>query len=339
MPDDAAEPAPVAVPENAPVAGLDAALDVDAAAVTLSTVGDIWRSFLGHVPLILGAVAVLLVTWALAKAVDVSGTRVLGRWKRRESLKELIQRLIYMLIWVLGLLLAAIVLFPGLTPSRALGGLGLVSIAVGLAFKDIFENFFAGILILWRFPFERGDFIECEGLVGRVERVLVRMSYIRKTTGELVVVPNSFLFKHPVTVLTSLPTRRVTVMLGIAYGEDLAAAAAVVERAVAGCSTLTEGRPVQIFAQAYGDSGVDLEVTWWTGPTPLEVRASRHEVVVAVKAALDGAGIEIPFPYRTLVFKDGASGAGPGAAGLGAEGPGADRARARAALEPSITRP
>ena len=284
--------------------GLDAVLEVDASAVTLSTVAEIWRSFLGHLPLIGGAVAVLLVTWALARAIDVSGNRVLGRWRRRESLKELILRLVYLLIWVLGLLLAAIVLFPGLTPSRALGGLGLVSIAVGLAFKDIFENFFAGILILWRFPFERGDFVECEGLVGRVERVLVRMTYIRRTTGELVVVPNSFLFKNPVTVLTSLPERRVTVMLGIAYGEDLQAAVEVVERAVAGCSTLADGRPIQIFPQAFGDSGIDIEVTWWTGATPLEVRTSRAEVVVAVKRALDAAGIEIPFPYRTLVFKD-----------------------------------
>ena len=278
-------------------------LEVDAAAVTMSTVAEIWRSFLGHLPLIGAAVAVLLVTWAVASGVNAFGTRMLSRWRRRESLKELLLRLVYLLIWVLGLLLTAIVLFPGLTPSRALGGLGLVSIAVGLAFKDIFENFFAGILILWRFPFERGDFIECQGLVGRVERVLVRMSYIRKTTGALVVVPNSFLFKNPVTVMTSLPARRVTVMLGIAYGEDLERAVATVERAVGECSTLAEGRPVQIFPQGFGDSGIDIELTWWTGATPLEVRTSRAEVVVAVKRALDGAGIEIPFPYRTLVFK------------------------------------
>ena len=300
-PDAAAGTADGAAPPEDP---LDAVLDVDAAAVTLSTVEEIWRSFLGHLPLMAMAVAVLLLTWGLARGVDAFGNRVLGRWRRRESLKELILRLVYLLIWVLGLLLTAIVLFPGLTPSRALGGLGLVSIAVGLAFKDIFENFFAGILILWRFPFERGDFIECEGLVGRVERVLVRMSYIRRTTGELVVVPNSFLFKNPVTVLTSLPERRVTVMLGIAYGEDVAAAVELVERTVAGCRTLAEGRPVQVFPQAFGDSGIDVEVTWWTGATPVEVRTSRAEVVVAVKRALDDAGIEIPFPYRTLVFKD-----------------------------------
>jgi len=103
------------------------------------------------------------------------------------------------------------VLFPGLTLSRALRALGLVSIAVGLAFKDIFENSFAGILLLWRFPFENGDYIECEGLEGRVEEILIRMTKIGKTTGEAVVVPNSFLFKISVNVLTDRGSRRITI--------------------------------------------------------------------------------------------------------------------------------
>jgi len=60
---------------------------------------------------------------------------------------------------------------------------------------------------------------------------------------------------------------------------------------------------VQIFAQAFGASSIDFEVTWWTGSSPLEIRRSRDEVVASVKRALDDAGIEIPFPYRTLTFK------------------------------------
>jgi small-conductance mechanosensitive channel len=61
--------------------------------------------------------------------------------------------------------------------------------------------------------------------------------------------------------------------------------------------------PVQVFPQAFGSSSIDIEVAWWTGSEPVEVRSSRGEVVTAVKKALDEAGIEIPFPYRTLTFK------------------------------------
>lgn len=277
--------------------------DIDPQEIALDSLGSLLRDFVEHVPFVVGGLLVLVLTWAIAKAVDVYGERVLGHWHRRESVKELILRLVSIIVWVLGLMLSAIVLFPGLTPTKALGGLGLVSIAVGLAFKDIFENFFAGILILWRFPFERGDFIECESLVGKVERVLMRMTYIRQTSGELVVVPNSFLFKNPVIVLTSLPTRRITLMTGIAYDEDVASSVEVIRKAVESCESVRDTQDVQVFPQAFGASSIDIEVCWWTDPTPYDVRHSRGEVVTAIKAALDAAGIEIPYPYRTLVFR------------------------------------
>ena len=270
----------------------------------LQTLSEMILSFVEHLPYLFGGILTLLLTWGLARLVTGFGTRLLSHWGKRESVKELIVRMASIIIWVFGLLLSAIILFPGLTPSKALGGLGLVSIAVGLAFKDIFENFFAGILILWRFPFERGDFIECEGLVGKVERVMVRMSYIRETSGELTVVPNSFLFKNPVTVLTSLPSRRVMLTTGVAYDVDVTEAVHVIEEAMKGCETLTADQPVQVFPKAFGSSSIDIEIAWWTDSTPLGVRRSTGEVVTAVKAALDKAGIEIPFPYRTLTFKE-----------------------------------
>ncbi|NND92107.1 MAG: mechanosensitive ion channel family protein [Granulosicoccus sp.] len=262
------------------------------------------RSFVEHLPFLAGGMVTLVLTWGLANLISAFGTRVLGHWHKRESVKELIVRLLSIIIWVLGLLLTAIVLFPGLTPSKALGGLGLVSIAVGLAFKDIFENFFAGILILWRFPFERGDFIECEGLVGKVEKVMVRMSYIRETNGQLTVVPNSFLFKNPVTVLTSQPSRRVMLTTGVAYDVDVSDAVRIISQAVEACETLSPDKPVQVFPKAFGSSSIDIEIAWWTESTPLAVRRSTGEVVTAIKKALDEAGIEIPFPYRTLTFKE-----------------------------------
>ncbi len=63
-------------------------------------------------------------------------------------------------------------------------------------------------------------------------------------------------------------------------------------------------KDVQIFAQEFADSSINFEVTWWTGSRPVDIRRSRDKVVAAVKGALDEAGIEIPFPYRTLTFKE-----------------------------------
>jgi small-conductance mechanosensitive channel len=208
------------------------------------------------------------------------------------------------------------VVFPGLAPADALAALGIGSIAIGLAFKDIFENFFAGVLILWRFPFENGDFISCNGHEGKVVTVTLRNTIIRTVEGELVVLPNSAIYKSAVEVLTSQKLRRVTVICGVAYGEDIGAARDVIRKAVESCDRVSKQRPTEVFAQAFADSSINFEVTWWAGSTPLERRESRDEVVEAVKRGLDEAGIEIPFPQRAVWFKDGVSvgsrGAGEG---------------------------
>ncbi len=269
-----------------------------------ATLLNIWKNFLEHTPYLVAGFLVLILTWVITRLLSSMGHRFFNFRSVRRSLRELIIRLINITIWFGGLLLAAMFWFPGLTPTTALGGLGIASIAIGFAFQDIFANFFAGILLLWQFPFENGDFIECQGITGKVESIDIRMTQIRLTTGELVIVPNSTLFKNPVNVLTNRPHRRITIITGIAYGENVSESVGVIEKAVKNCKTVETSQPIEIFPQAFGSSSIDIEVTWWTGNTPLDIRRSTGEIVTAVKESLDKAGIEIPFPYRTLTFKE-----------------------------------
>ena len=241
-----------------------------------------------------------IVAWIVRKAVGSAARRA----RLRPSLRELCELVAKIVVWVLGIMTAAVVIFPGLTPASMLAGLGLGSVAIGFAFKDIFENFLAGILILLRNSMRIGDFIECEDIEGKVERINLRESHIRQTDGQLAITPNAYLFKNPVIVRTDRDQRRVTVICGVAYGEDVDSARDVIRSAVEACETVvTQGHEVQIFAQEFADSSINFEVTWWTGSTPVEVRRSKDEVVAAVKRALDDNGIEIPFPYRTLTFR------------------------------------
>jgi len=265
---------------------------------------NIWTSFVEHIPYLVAGLILLILTWVGSKFVSRLLSRVLKRTQIRYSLRELADRFAVISVWIIGILLSAMIVFPGLTPSKALGAMGIASIAVGFAFKDIFENFFAGVLILWRFPFENGDFIECQGITGKVENVSVRMTEIRLPSSELVVVPNSILFKNPVEVLTNRKKRRVTTIVSVAYGENVKEAVKVVNEAVHNCKSVDTGKDIQIFPHAFGSSSIDIEIAWWTESTPLDVRRSRGEVITAVKLALDEAGIEIPFPYRTLTFKE-----------------------------------
>lgn len=90
---------------------------------------------------------------------------------------------------------------------------------------------------------------------------------------------------------------------GVAYGEQVAPSREVIRKAVESCESVAGDRPVEIFAREFADSAIVFEVAWWTGSRPLDQRRSRDEVVEAIKSSLDNAGIEIPFPYRTLTFK------------------------------------
>jgi len=274
---------------------------------------DFWAAL----PQIAVAIVVLLVTWLLVKGARSLVARVARSARIRRSLIEVLQMVVTAAIWIVGVLIATVIVFPSMTPAKMLTALGLGSVAIGFAFKDVFENFLAGILILFREPFRLGDYVECGSIEGQVEEITIRDTHIRQTDGQRVVMPNALLFKEPVTVRTDNDFRRTTIICGVAYGEDVDQAREVITNAVKRVDTVRDDvRDVQIFAKEFNSSSIDFEVTWWTGSRPVDIRVSRDQVVAAVKRALDDAGIEIPFPYRTLTFK------GPAPDGLGRQGGG-----------------
>lgn len=207
----------------------------------------------------------------------------------RESLKQLIETAVWIAIWIIGLMIAATVVLPGLTPASLVAGLGVGTIAIGFAFQDFFQNFLAGILIMVREKMRIGDVIECEGIIG---------------TGELTIVPNSTLFKNPVEILTDRAQRRHEIIVGVAYDTDLDKAASVLRAAVEGVEAVDRQQRIDVFAREFNASSVDFIVRWWAGSKPFDMHSSRDAVIRAIKRALDDAGIEIPFPYVTNTFKE-----------------------------------
>lgn len=263
-----------------------------------------WIGFVKSSPLLVIALFVLLLTWFSARLAARFLRSSLRRSHIRPSLKELFETLLRVIIWTIGILISVTVVFPSLTPAKLLTALGLGSVAVGLAFKDIFENFFAGILIMLRKPMRIGDFIECEGVEGKVVRIALRETYIRQMDDQLVLVPNSFLFTNPLYILTDKPLRRFEIVVGVAYGEHMEAARAVIRNALQDLDLVNQDKPIEVYAREFNSSSMDFTVRWWALSRPLDMHQSRDKVVTAVKLALDEAGIEIPFPYRTLTFKE-----------------------------------
>jgi small-conductance mechanosensitive channel len=135
-----------------------------------------------------------------------------------------------------------------------------------------------------------------------VEEITIRDTYVRKRSGELVLVPNSFLFKSPIKVLTDLPKRRISLDVGVPYDADLGQAQKILGQALDGLESVDRNQRVDVFVTTFNESSIDFLVRWWSGSTPIEEHVSRSEVAMAIKAAFDREGIEIPFPQRTLSF-------------------------------------
>ncbi len=262
------------------------------------------EGFVRALPNLAIAVLVLVATWIAARFAVKIADGLVGKTDIRPSLKNLIDTLVKLAIWIVGIFIAAIVVMPGLTPASLFAGLGIGAVAIGFAFQDIFENFMAGVLIMLREKMRIGDIIVCEGITGKVEHITLRETHVRRLSGELTIVPNSMIFKNPVEILTDESQRRFDVVIGVSYDTNLDHAADVIRRSVEAVDTVDTDKPVDVFAQEFNSSSVDFLVRWWSGATPRGGWESKDAVVRAIKAGLDDAGIEIPFPYVTHTFKE-----------------------------------
>ena len=250
------------------------------------------------------AIVVLLATWLAATIVNHIVSGALKTARIRRALRDLLTTLVGIGVWVLGVLIAATVLFPSLEPASILAALGVGGIAIGFAFKDIFENFMAGAMIMLRKPMRIGDFIQCEGVEGKVEEITIRDTYVRQTDDQLVMMPNAMLFKNPVYVRTDEELRRFEIIAGVGYDEDVDKCRDIIREAVEGLEGVSGDRPVQVFAKEFGDSSINYTVRWWAGSKPIDMHQTRDRAIAAIKRALDDADVEIPFPYRTLTFAE-----------------------------------
>jgi small-conductance mechanosensitive channel len=256
--------------------------------------------FLSVLPRIGLALLFLGLVWIVVVVANRCLYTALKRTRIRKALADLIVEIVDAGIWVLAIFLAAAIAFPSVTPASVLTGLGLGSVAIGFAFRDIFENFLAGVLILYREPFRVGDCIQCNGVEAFVEEITARDTRVRQTDGQRVVLPNAMLVKQQVWVLTDRPKRRTTIFCRVDLDADLALARKAISEAVAACQSVHADDGVQIFARSFVEGAVEFEVTWWTGSRPVDIRSSRDEVVEAVKLALERHDLKPGLPQREV---------------------------------------
>jgi small conductance mechanosensitive channel len=288
--------------------GLDPALD---------TLRGLYELVVGSLPLIGLGFLILLLGLGLARLLAAVVNRALGRTHADRAAVGLLTQLTKITAVIAAVLLALNV--AGVEVGPMLAGLGLAGLALAFALQSILENFVAGLILLIRKPFRTGEQIRTLDFEGTVRDLDLRVTRLETYDGELVLIPNVDVYTHPVTNLTRGGKRRTRVTIGIDYRDDHDRAREVIREAVTRTEGVLPEPAVQVFLTELGDSSVDFEVRYWTVPDILAVRTTQDRVLSAAKRALDGAGITIPWPIRTLIVDgpvavDEASGARSGTA-------------------------
>ncbi|MBI1340037.1 mechanosensitive ion channel [bacterium] len=269
----------------------------------IGTIQSMIDGFFARSPYFLMAIGVLLIAFVASRMLRTIIQRGLRAAKVRDALIRLIVNLIGIATWIAAVAIALTIVIPSVTPANLIAGLGLTSVAIGFAFKDIFENFLAGVIILARDKMRIGDVIECEEVEGRIENILIRETHVRETDGELVIVPNAYLFKNPLKIQTDDVLKRVELVVGVDYATDLERARDALVEAIGNCSSVAKDHETEVKCVAFGASSIDFQLLWWADSQPKGQRASFDEVAFAVKRALDMAGVSIPFPQTVLSFR------------------------------------
>ena len=248
-------------------------------------------------------VVVVLLFWLLARVAQKIVQRGAAR-TARENLGDVLGAFVKWAVVLLGVLLAATIVIPSLKPGDLIGGLGVGSVAIGFAFKDILQNWLAGLLILIRQPFQIHDQIEVNGFEGTVERIETRATIIATYDGQRVVVPNSDIYTNAVVVKTAHDRRRSQYDVGIGYGDDLQRAADVMRAAVASVPEVLREPAPEALPWDLAASWVAIRLRWWTESRRADVVLVHAKVLTAVKLALDEAGIDMPFETQVHLFHD-----------------------------------
>lgn len=239
-------------------------------------------------------------------AVVGAGARVLiGRLFRRMTassahteklLGRIVQGLILLvaLIYTLGSL--------GVRISPLLGALGIGGIALALAIQPTLANFFSGLIIHAQRPLRIGDEISTGDISGQVVDITSRAVIVRSYRGETVFIPNSVVVDREIINYVRLGRRRTTLVVGVAYGTDIALARTVIHQAASTISGVLDHPPPRVYATEFADSSINFDVDVWHAPDEQTRRAVRDELVDGIHRALIAADITIPFPQRTLWF-------------------------------------
>ena len=241
---------------------------------------------------------ILLVFRVLANVASrvVKRSLASSRFKVSKLFEEMITSMVAKVVMLFGLLVALAQL--GFSLGPLLAGLGVAGFIVGFALQDTLSNFASGLMILFYRPFDVGDMVEAGGIFGKVNRMTLVSTTLLTIDHQTLVVPNNKIWGDVIKNVTAQKTRRVDLVFGIGYGDDIPHAEKILAEILAEHPKVLDDPAPVVKLHNLGDSSVDFVVRPWVKTE--DYWDVHWDVTREVKMRFDREGIGIPFPQRDV---------------------------------------
>jgi len=258
-------------------------------------------------PLMLFSLLVLFVTYLITR-FSIRMTRpALSQRLDSPLLGNVASYTIGVIIFLIGLYVVFHV--AGLTSIAltVLGGTGLIGLVLGIAFRDITENFLASIFLSVQNPFESGDLVEIAGILGFVQALTTRATLLMTLDGNHVQIPNATVYKSNIENYTSNPNRRIDFTIGIGYEDSITTAQEVALKVLEEHPAVLKDPEPWVLVESLGSATVNLRIYFWIDGQQHSWLKVRSSVIRLVKRAYQAEAISMPDEAREMIFPQGVS--------------------------------
>ncbi len=261
----------------------------------------ILASFIAFLPKLLAALVLFIISLYMAGWV----ARLIRRTAQNRGVDpeiiQLLSRLGQWTVIIMGTLWALETVDRNITGFIA--GLGIMGFTIGFAMQDVAKNFVAGILLLLQQPFDVGDSVKVKGFSGTVIDVDIRATKLRTFDGLCVLIPNTDVYMNAITNYSRAEQRRISLDVGVAYESDLQQVTETALKAISSVSGVKTDPAPRVVFHTFDDSSINFTLYYWIDLAVTNYLSAQDEGVKHIHQAFADAGIDIPYPIRTILQK------------------------------------
>ena len=242
------------------------------------------------------ALAIFVIGRWVVKTVVRLARRVMGKASLDDMLVAFLGNILYTVLLLVVVIAALDQL--GVQTTSLIAVFGAAGLAIGLALKDSLANFSSGVMLIIFRPFKVGDFIEAAGISGIVEEVRIFNTLVRTGDNREIIVPNSHIYSGPIINVSARPTRRIDMVFGVGYEDDIRKVRQLIEAAFAADERILKEPAPAVAMADLADSSVNFNVRPWVKSE--DYWAVRADLMERIKLSFDENGISIPYPQQDV---------------------------------------